>query len=90
MPRENRSQRLPRYSARLLEAGEPVLATRMSAEAAESLLSEFPQGRYNAVGKTFRIDTAVATPVVRTKRGRVAILTAGTTDLAIAEEARDG
>src|SRR5687768_16836514 len=80
---------LAKVFRRLLEAGEPVLATRVSTETAQTLAAEFPQGRYNTVGKTFRIDTAVATPVVKTKRGRVAILTAGTTDLAVAEEARD-
>jgi NCAIR mutase (PurE)-related protein len=80
---------LAKIFRRLLEAREPVLATRMPAAAAEALLSEFPQGRYNAVAKTFRINAAIATPAAKTKRGRVAILTAGTTDLAVAEEARE-
>src|SRR4051795_5206737 len=38
----------------LVEHNEPVLATRITAEQGAALLSAFPQGRYNAVGRTFR------------------------------------
>lgn len=71
----------------LLADGAEVLATRVSAEQGEALGNQFPAGRYNEVGRTFRIDAeASADPVVR---GKVSIITAGTTDLPVAEEARE-
>ncbi len=75
--------------------GSDVLATRMAPEQAAELLTKFPQGRYNAVGRTFRIPqsataTAAATGDGRTPQlGRVVIVTAGTSDLPVAEEARE-
>src|SRR3954465_12257183 len=38
----------------LIEHNEPVLATRITPGQSAELLSAFPQGRYNAVGRTFR------------------------------------
>ncbi|HJS07019.1 MAG TPA: nickel pincer cofactor biosynthesis protein LarB [Pirellulales bacterium] len=73
---------------RLLEGGQRVLATRVSTEAVAALMAEFPQARHNAVARTIRIDPD-RSPAVERRRGRVAILTAGTTDRAVAEEARE-
>jgi pyridinium-3,5-biscarboxylic acid mononucleotide synthase len=72
---------------RLLAGKIRVLATRISPDKAESLLQQFPSGRYNAAGRTFRIDVAGLSPEPR--QGRVVIITAGTTDLHVAEEARE-
>jgi NCAIR mutase (PurE)-related protein len=84
---------LSKVFLRLLEAGQRVLATRVSAEAAAVLLAEFPQARHNAAARTIRIDpdrsTQRSSPPPERRRGRVAILTAGTTDRAVAEEARE-
>ena len=84
----------------LLHHGADVLATRMVPAQAAELLAQFPNGRYNAVGRTFRItqdrihegheeheeerkeDSKIAS-------GRVTIVTAGTSDLPVAEEARE-
>jgi NCAIR mutase (PurE)-related protein len=78
---------------RLLDAGEAVLATRVTTDAAETLIADFPQARYNPVARTLRIEPdrrgRPHPSVVEVRRGRVAILTAGTTDLAVAEEARE-
>jgi NCAIR mutase (PurE)-related protein len=77
---------------RLLDAGQRVLATRVGAEAAVELAAEFPQARYNAVGRTVRIDpqtSAAGAAETRSRSGHVAIITAGTTDLPVAEEARE-
>jgi pyridinium-3,5-biscarboxylic acid mononucleotide synthase len=71
-----------------------VLATRMTAEQAAELSPKFPGGRYNPLGRTFRIplagDTGAAAcdgrPVTS---GRVTVITAGTSDLPVAEEARE-
>ena len=53
---------------------------------AERLLAEFPQGNYNDVGRTFRLVPEAAEVK---KVGRVAVITAGTSDLPVAEEARE-
>jgi len=70
----------------LLEDGVDVLATRISADKAERLSLAFSKGRYNAVARTFRIPAEGAR---KETEGRVTILTAGTSDLPVAEEARE-
>ena len=65
--------------------GVDVFATRMSVEQASVLETKFPGGRYNPVGRTFRIPLAKPKPTT----GKVAIITAGTSDLPVAEEARE-
>ena len=90
--------------AALLRHGAEVLATRMTPSQATELTAKFPAGRYNAVGRTFRISPdavgkvpAGATDFASAKenedhgatRGRVTIVTAGTSDLPVAEEARE-
>ena len=62
-----------------------VLATRMTAEQAAALRSQFPAAEYNPVGRTFRI----ARPRAEEPNGRVTIVSAGTSDLPVAEEARE-
>lgn len=64
-----------------------VLATRVGAEMASTLAREFPGSHYNAVGRTFRLAVEGGAPARHA--GRVAIVTAGTTDAPIAEEARE-
>lgn len=75
-----------------LSHGIEVLATRMSAEQAAELLVRFPAARYNPTGRTLRIGGAGdSQPDQHTPetRGRVTIVTAGTSDLPVAEEARE-
>lgn len=66
-----------------------VFATRISEEQAQALLQRFSAGRYNPLAKTFRIPLAADNGEAAAQRGHVAILTAGTSDLPVAEEARD-
>jgi len=77
----------------LLQHGADVLATRMAAEQADELLRKFPSGRYNAIGRTFRISRQSIHEGHEdgkgSNRGRVVIVTAGTSDLPVAEEARE-
>jgi len=97
---------LIRIFQRLLEAEQRVLATRVDAEKAATLLAEFPSGHYNALARTFRIDqsrpltpsgtgesnrASGAAPSRRegTTLGLVAIVTAGTSDIPVAEEVRE-
>jgi pyridinium-3,5-biscarboxylic acid mononucleotide synthase len=76
---------------RLLASGVRALATRIAPEKAEHLLEYFvgrnPSARYNEIARTFRVDPLSVLPVETT--GRVAIITAGTSDLPVAEEARE-
>jgi NCAIR mutase (PurE)-related protein len=65
--------------------GESVLATRLAPEAAARLQQEFPEGRYHAQARTFHI---APTEDPGPKVGRVVVVTAGTSDLPVAEEAR--
>lgn len=71
----------------LLDAGTEVLATRVSEEQANALQSSFPNAIYNPLGRTLRVQPQNHESV--SKIGRVAIVTAGTSDLPVAEEARE-
>lgn len=73
----------------LLQHGVDVLATRMGPEQAAELIPKFPSGRYNSLGRTFRIPLAIAQDSSGAAHGRVTVVTAGTSDLPVAEEARE-
>jgi hypothetical protein len=72
---------------RLLEDGINVLVTRLSADKGGRLHECFPQGSFNDVAGTFRVPVKEPKPVPPS--GRVAVITAGTSDLPVAEEARE-
>ena len=78
---------------RLMAEGIDVFATRISAEQAAELLPSFPAARYNTVARTLRIerefDTTQSDNGTPPRQGHVAVVTAGTGDLPIAEEARE-
>jgi NCAIR mutase (PurE)-related protein len=88
---------LEKLIARMLEEGIDVLATRISPEVAVALVRQFPAARYNEVGRTLRIaPTQTNSPILnseisnlKSKTSAVAIVTAGTADLSVAEEARE-
>jgi NCAIR mutase (PurE)-related protein len=76
----------------LLDNGMDVLGTRMSPEQAAELGPKFPRADYNPVGRTFRIPVVpdkTPSPDAKAAAGQVAIVTAGTSDLPVAEEARE-
>ncbi len=68
----------------LVDHGQRAMATRVPAEVGNILIASFPQGRYNAVSRTFHVGEFVGERV-----GKVVVLTAGTSDLPVAEEARE-
>lgn len=72
---------------RLLADGVDVLATRIDADKSGELLNVFPGGSYNELARTFRL--APERENSQAKCGRVAVVTAGTSDLPVAEEARE-
>jgi NCAIR mutase (PurE)-related protein len=70
---------------KLAEAGQDCLATRVSAEQAEHLGRLFPQAQQDRVARTFWLPAG--DPTTRAAVGRVFVLTAGTSDLPVAQEA---
>ncbi|MBX3413633.1 MAG: nickel pincer cofactor biosynthesis protein LarB [Pirellulales bacterium] len=80
---------LERIFKALLSQGTDVFATRISLDQFEQLTVNFPSGIYNPVGRTFRIPVRGKTRHVADAVGRVAVVTAGTSDLPVAEEARE-
>ncbi|RKX32299.1 MAG: nickel pincer cofactor biosynthesis protein LarB [Verrucomicrobia bacterium] len=65
----------------LLASGQPVLATRVSEEQAARLAKRFPKLEYHPDARIVR------SPVGRQLRGRVCVVSAGTADLPVSEEA---
>jgi pyridinium-3,5-biscarboxylic acid mononucleotide synthase len=82
-------EQLCAIAATLLKHNEPVLATRIDAAQAAALQQAFPAGRYNTVGRTFRMSAEDGSASVKSKTGFVAVISAGTGDLPVAEEARE-
>jgi NCAIR mutase (PurE)-related protein len=80
---------LEKIFERLIAEGQDVLATRVSASQAAQLSPTFPQARYNPIGRTIRILPVDRDEAARTSGGHVAIVTAGTSDLPVAEEAKE-
>lgn len=90
---------LERIFDRLLAERIEVFSTRIAAEKADRLRTRFPRMLYNPVARTLRISpsepappTALAGsagPEPLERLGRVVVVTAGTSDLPVAEEARE-
>lgn len=68
----------------ITQNGGNVLCTRISPEAADFLLKEIPNLDYSAVAKAARV---INKPIEQSKK-TIAIITAGTSDMPVAEEAR--
>jgi NCAIR mutase (PurE)-related protein len=69
----------------LLDHGQGGLVTRIEAKTGERLEREFHGGFYHSAARTFRVPSPVDPGP---KMGRVVIVTAGTSDLPVAHEAR--
>jgi pyridinium-3,5-biscarboxylic acid mononucleotide synthase len=67
----------------LVGAGQHCLATRVSPEQADHLAQMFPQAEQNRVARTFWLPHGPMGQL----HGRVVVITAGTSDLPVAEEA---
>ncbi|MBJ6763422.1 nickel pincer cofactor biosynthesis protein LarB [Corallococcus sp. H22C18031201] len=65
----------------LVERKQTVLVTRLQPEKAEALLARFPKAEYHPVARIFHWRQRKA------RAGRVAVVTAGTSDIPVAEEA---
>ncbi|MEX1223168.1 MAG: nickel pincer cofactor biosynthesis protein LarB [Pirellulales bacterium] len=62
-------------------------ATRIDGDQSAALLQRFSNGRYNRLARTFRLPVDDRQPAE--SRGGVAVVTAGTSDAPVAEEARE-
>lgn len=69
--------------AALVAAGQEAFGTRVSAEQADAIRRLFTHAQHNAVARTIRVSRASETPPL----GKVAVVTAGTADRPVAEEA---
>ncbi|AKF83886.1 nickel pincer cofactor biosynthesis protein LarB [Myxococcus sp. MISCRS1] len=65
----------------LVERKQTVLVTRLQPDKAEALVARFPKGLYHPVARIFHLKQG------KVRAGRVAIVTAGTSDIPVAEEA---
>jgi NCAIR mutase (PurE)-related protein len=65
-----------------LKAGSPVLVTRVDPAVGRTLKKALKKGRYNPVSRTFHAGGTLRSPI-----GLVAVVTAGTSDIPVAEEA---
>jgi NCAIR mutase (PurE)-related protein len=83
------TEQLCQIVATLVEHREPVLVTRIDEEQAVALLAAFPKGRHNKVARTFRLAVEPSPGPSLKGRGIVAVISAGTGDLPVAEEARE-
>ncbi|TWT83071.1 AIR carboxylase [Planctomycetes bacterium CA13] len=81
-----------------LTAGQQALATRVAPNAAETLRNHFPNGHHNALGRTFRtgektVESGEAPCPAPTEFSEnifhAAVVTAGSTDAPVAEEAME-
>ena len=67
---------------KLHDAGEDVLVTRLDMAKGAALIQAFPNGIYHAEARTFRLMTGE-----NPERGKVAVISAGTSDYPVAAEA---
>ncbi len=75
--------------AALHQHGEAALGTRIGPEQADAVLKLFPAAVHNVMARTIRVPSEQAAPVPDDRRhvGKVAVITAGTSDRPVAEEA---
>jgi hypothetical protein len=86
-------EQICQIAAKLDQHGEAVLATRVDGGQAAGLSAAFPKGRYNKVARTFRLggESSPGTSLQerKTSKAFVAVISAGTGDLPVAEEVRE-
>ena len=71
-------------ASRLKEAGENVLITRLAPEAAPQVVAAIPELRHSVLGRTASL---VQRPIPSRGGKPVIVVTAGTSDIPVAEEA---
>lgn len=79
---------LAKIISQLRDNGTNVLVTRLDADKARQLTDPYPDGQFNPVARTWRLQVARQS-AGQLQAGAVTIVTAGTSDLPVAEEARE-
>ena len=69
--------------SRIMESGDNVLATRASEEVWKSVKERIPEARYNTAARVITVTVKKEKPTA----GSVLVMTAGTSDIPVAEEA---
>jgi pyridinium-3,5-biscarboxylic acid mononucleotide synthase len=72
---------------KLVEAKQDCLATRVNEDQAAHLARVFPEARQDRIGRTFWLPVSLPDREVKATKGKVVIITAGTSDLPVAREA---
>jgi NCAIR mutase (PurE)-related protein len=80
-----RPAQVVKIAERLVERGNTALVTRTDGETRQALQVRFPDAVVNELGRTVRIGEAPPAP----SRASILIVTAGTSDLSVAEEAAE-
>ncbi len=82
-------EQIVRISESILEAGSVLLATRADKEAGEAVRKAIPYAQYNPVGRTIIARPKGSQELQEEGKGTILIITAGTSDIPVAEEASD-
>ncbi len=84
--RQKLPQQIVGISRKLIEGGHRVLVTRLDPDKAKSVLEELPELEYSEVA---RVATYAKEPITPRTGPPVALVTAGTSDIPVAEEAAE-
>jgi pyridinium-3,5-biscarboxylic acid mononucleotide synthase len=78
------AEQIAQIAEEIARAGHNVLVTRVDESKAQELIGRVPGFRYAQIARTLRLEVS---PVPPRGQGPVAVVTAGTSDLSVAEEA---
>jgi len=82
---ENKTtEEVVRIAEKIVETGNNLLATRIDPQTAAALVERYPEAEHNARARTVALDLTRRPPT----EGIVLIVTAGTSDIPVAEEAK--
>jgi len=79
------TEQIVKIAENILEHESTVLATRLSSEALDALNRRFPEGEKNEIARTFVV--GISEPDIENTHGTILVVSAGTSDLPVAEEA---
>jgi pyridinium-3,5-biscarboxylic acid mononucleotide synthase len=78
------AEQIVAIAGRMEQQGTNVLVTRLDADKAAKLVAAYPDARYE---EHARLATWVRHPIAKVGRGRIVVASAGTSDIAVSEEA---
>ncbi|MFC1561055.1 nickel pincer cofactor biosynthesis protein LarB [Candidatus Latescibacterota bacterium] len=79
------TEQIIKIAENILEHESTVLATRLSSDALDALSRRFPEGEKNEIARTFVM--GMPEPDIENTHGIILVVSAGTSDLPVAEEA---